>query len=232
MENAQIYEAITNAMNEIAPIAKRSRNTQQGFAYRGIDDVMNEIQPILIKNNIFIVPEVLEHLREERQTKSGGNLIYSVLKIKYTFFSKDGSSVCAIVIGEGMDSGDKASNKALAIGLKYALLQTFCIPTADVKDPDHDTPPPSTPKQPQPQAAPPKPQNPQQEADRKTLTELRRLLHETGVFHQSEIEIFETQAREAWKAGGEQRRMRLDALLMEVQDKIEKSTPHNDELPL
>lgn len=139
-----IYQAINAAMGEIEPIAKASTNQQQGFKYRGIDDIMNEIQSVIQKNGIFIVPTVLDMKREERQTKNGGNLLYSVLTIKFTFFSADGTSVDAVVIGEGMDSGDKASNKAMSVGLKYAILQVFCIPTAEAKDPDaesHDTAP-------------------------------------------------------------------------------------------
>jgi ElaB/YqjD/DUF883 family membrane-anchored ribosome-binding protein len=175
-------------MAEIQPVAKGNRNEQQKFMYRGIDDIMNEIQPILTKNKIFIVPEVLEHGREERDTKNGGHLIYSVLKIKYSFVAEDGSSVSAVVIGEGMDSGDKASNKALAVGLKYALLQTFCIPTADAKDPDHDTPPPSTPAQPQRQNPPPqKPQNINAEKA-KLIERLDELVHRSGLVAQSEMQ--------------------------------------------
>ncbi len=39
-----------------------------------------------------------------------------------------------------MDSGDKASNKAMSVAHKYAFLQVFCIPTKDDKDPEVDTP--------------------------------------------------------------------------------------------
>ena len=88
-----------------------------------------------------MVPQVLEQTREERQTSKGGNLIYSICKIKYIFYAEDGSSIEAIVIGEGMDSGDKATNKAMAIAMKYAMFQVFCIPTEEMKDPDSDTPP-------------------------------------------------------------------------------------------
>lgn len=35
-----------------------------------------------------------------------------------------------------MDSGDKATNKAMAIAFKYACFQVFCIPTEEMKDPD------------------------------------------------------------------------------------------------
>ena len=108
---------------------------------------MNVFQPILAKHKVFIVPQVLEQKREERTTSRGGNLIYSICKIKYTFYAEDGSNVEAIVIGEGMDSGDKATNKAMAIAMKYALFQVFCIPTEEMKDPDSETPPESKSKQ-------------------------------------------------------------------------------------
>ena len=44
-----------------------------------------------------------------------------------------------------MDSGDKATNKAMAIAMKYALFQVFCIPTEEMKDPDAETPEPTQP---------------------------------------------------------------------------------------
>lgn len=143
-----IYEAIASIMAKGCAIGKEKRNQQQGFLYRGIDDVMNAFNPLLAEHGVFVVPEVLEMNREERQTSKGGNLIYSVLRVKYTFYAADGSSVSAVVIGEGMDSGDKASNKAMAVAMKYAMFQVFCIPTEEMQDPDAQTPPPSRPKDP------------------------------------------------------------------------------------
>lgn len=141
-----IYQSITKIMEEVPSIGKTQKNKTQGFMYRGIDDVMNALQPLLAKNKVFIVPEILEQTREERTTSKGGNLIYSICKIKYKFYAEDGSSVEAITIGEGMDSGDKATNKAMAIAMKYALFQVFCIPTDEIKDPDSETPEQSTKK--------------------------------------------------------------------------------------
>ena len=136
MENPMIYSAIVDAMGQINAIAKGRSNSMQNFKYRGIDDVMNELHPILAKCGIFIVPTVLEEQRAEGKTSKGGIIYFTRLKIKFTFYAKDGSFFESVVIGEAMDSGDKASNKALSIGLKYALLQVFCIPTEDDKDPD------------------------------------------------------------------------------------------------
>lgn len=133
---AEIYQAIIGVMADIGAIGKDKKNAQQGFKYRGVDDVMNALQPVMVQHGLFVVPEIIDQKREERQTSRGGNLIYSVCTVRYTFYAKDGSSVQCVVIGEGMDSGDKATNKAMSIAFKYACFQVFCIPTEEMKDPD------------------------------------------------------------------------------------------------
>lgn len=132
----KIYEAISNVMAEIGAIGKEKKNLQQGFMYRGIDDVMNALQPALVKHKVFIAPEVISEQREERQTQRGGVLFYTRLEIVFRFYTVDGSFIETKVIGEAMDSGDKATNKAMSIGYKYACFQVFCIPTEEMKDPD------------------------------------------------------------------------------------------------
>lgn len=152
---SDIYQAITDIMSEGYAITKDKRNQKQGYVYRGIDDVMNTFQPLLAKHHVFVVPEVLERERQERVTykdgKQSGTLLYSILTMRYTFYAEDGSSVSAVVIGEGMDSGDKASNKAMSVAMKYAMFQVFCIPTEEMQDPDAETPEPSKPKAEQPE---------------------------------------------------------------------------------
>lgn len=149
-----IYQAITDIMSEGYAITKDKRNAQQGFQYRGIDDVLNTFQPLLAKHHVFVVPEVLDQQRQERTTGKGGSLLYSLLRMRYTFYAEDGSSVSAVVVGEGMDSGDKASNKAMSVAMKYAMFQVFCIPTEEMQDPDAETPEPSKPKAEQPSPEP------------------------------------------------------------------------------
>lgn len=145
-EKMNIYESITKCMEEIGAVGKDSVNKQQGFKYRGIDAVMNAINPALVHNHVFVVPEVLEQQRQERTTGKGTVLIYSICKIKFTFFAEDGTFIEAVTVGEGMDSGDKATNKAMAIAFKYACFQVFCIPTEEMKDPDGETPDPVQPQ--------------------------------------------------------------------------------------
>ena len=135
-KQAQIYTLMGKIMSEIGHVGKDSKNEQQGFKYRSIDAVYNAINPLLGKYGVFLSPEVLSKTREERTNKNGTVLAFTCLRMKYTFYAPDGSSVSCVVEGEGMDSGDKSSNKAMAVAHKYALLQTFCIPTEEAKDPD------------------------------------------------------------------------------------------------
>lgn len=142
----EITKALAAITAEVGSIGKNKRNEQQGFKFRGVDDLMNVLHPLFAKYGVIVIPEVLESTREERITAKGTALISSILRVKYHFTAIDGSEICAIVVGEGMDTADKASNKALAVAYKYACFQVFCIPTEEVAkaDPDCYTPDSST----------------------------------------------------------------------------------------
>jgi hypothetical protein len=140
MESAgEIYRLIPKVMQDVGAIAKGRKNQQQGYAFRGIDDVYNAMQGPLSRHGVFFVPEVLERSVVERTTKAGGALFYTTLKVKFTLYAADGSHVEAVTIGEAMDSGDKSSNKAQSAALKYAMLEIFCIATEAQEDADAAT---------------------------------------------------------------------------------------------
>lgn len=137
-----VYKAISAVMGELAQtgISKDRKNQQQGYAFRGIDDVYNALSPLLAKHGLVIMPRVLERDCVERTTAKGSALFYVTVKCEFDFVSvEDGSSHCVTVYGEAMDSGDKATNKAMSAALKYCCLQTFCIPTEGDNDADQTT---------------------------------------------------------------------------------------------
>lgn len=138
----EITKSLCAITAEIGALGKNKKNQQQGYAFRGIDDLMNTLHPLFAKYSVIVVPEVLESIREERVTAKGAALLSAILKVRYHFTAMDGSEICATVIGEGMDTADKASNKAMAVAYKYACFQVFCIPTEEIKaaDPDNYTP--------------------------------------------------------------------------------------------
>ena len=142
----QIYKLLPRAAYKVGAITKEKRNAQQGFNFRGIDDVYNAIHPVFAELGITPVPQVIESRREERSTAKGGNLIYTVLTVAVYFYAPDGTSVKAIVQGEAMDMADKSSNKAMSAAYKYACFQVLSIPTEEMEDADATTPEPSRPK--------------------------------------------------------------------------------------
>ena len=165
MENrGQIYELIGKAIGMIGAIGKDNVNQQQKFRYRGIDQVYNALNPVMAELGIFFCPEVLDMRREDRVTKNGTALTYTILTMKFTAYAPDGSSVSLTVMGEGMDSGDKGCNKAMSVAMKYAMFQLFCIPTEEMKDPDADVYEDVLPKGHSVQSANVRPQNAAQQA--------------------------------------------------------------------
>jgi hypothetical protein len=136
----QIYELIPQIMSEVGSIEKGKKNAQQGYKFRGIDDVFSAFQPLLAKHKVFYIPEVLASTTTDRESKAGNLMVYTNLQVAYTFYASDGSHVRAVVVGEASDSADKSSNKAMSAALKYALLQIFCVPTESMDDADAHTP--------------------------------------------------------------------------------------------
>lgn len=132
-------------MTEIGAIPKRGRNDSQGYAFRGIDDVMAAVQPVFSKHGVLVLPSVQE-MRTESIDRGQGKAAMQVVRllIDYKFIGPEGDHISATVVGEGMDTGDKASNKAMSAGFKYALCQALCIPTEEIAENDADRTSPDT----------------------------------------------------------------------------------------
>jgi len=146
MTNSLIHKKISKVMSSVGAIGKGRKNTMQNYTFRGIDDMYNVLNKHLSDNGIFFASEIVSEKREERVTKSGGNLIYTILRIKWTVYAEDGSNITTETVGEAMDSADKSSNKAMSASYKYAMMQLFCIPIDEPKDTENDTHEPSTKK--------------------------------------------------------------------------------------
>ena len=139
----QVYKAINAVQSELSVIGivKDKRNGQgAGYNFRGIDDVYNAIAPLLAKHGLCILPRVLTRECIERTSKSGGALFYITVEAEFDFVSsEDGTKHTVKTFGEAMDSGDKATNKAMSADYKYACFQAFSIPTESRDDADYQT---------------------------------------------------------------------------------------------
>jgi hypothetical protein len=141
---SQIFELIPKVMADIGAVAKTRKNEQQKYMFRGIEDLYQAAHPAMVKHGVFCAPQVMERTeyRYEKTNEYGktSTWLHVALKICHSFCAPDGSNVQVITMGEGLDNSDKASNKAMSAAMKYALIELFCVPTADVEDSDRTTP--------------------------------------------------------------------------------------------
>jgi len=137
-----VYKAINAVQAALAKtgISKANRNQQQGYNFRGIDDVYNALSPLLAEHGLCILPRVLGRTVAEHASKNGGVLFYVTVEAEFDFVcAEDGSKHTVKTFGEAMDSGDKATNKAMSAAYKYAAMQAFAIPTEGDNDADAQT---------------------------------------------------------------------------------------------
>ena len=140
-----IYKKMSDVMKDIGSVGKDQKNQAQGFKFRGIDQFVNALYPALTKHGVFMAPRCVkeDHEIKEVVRSSGKTAIdkHVTVMVEYDFYAEDGSKVTVGPIpAEGLDSGDKATNKALSSALKYALIQTFSIPTEDMAESDLESP--------------------------------------------------------------------------------------------
>lgn len=153
-----VVECLSTAMEEIRAVGKDSKNASQGFNFRGIDAVVNAASPAFRKVGVVVTPELRSVDYETVEVGNKRSLMQSCkVVVAYTFHGPAGDTITAVAPGEAMDSGDKATAKAMSVAFRIALLQALCIPTTE-KDSDEESYERSPrPAQEQPREAPGKP---------------------------------------------------------------------------
>lgn len=131
-----VVEALTGVMHDAGAVRKDGRNKDHGYNFRGIDAVMNACSPAFIKHGVVCVPKLQSIERSTVEVGRNRTLMGHVAVIvEFVFHGPDGDSIVAVAPGEAMDSGDKATAKAMSVAFRTALLQALCLPT-DEPDPD------------------------------------------------------------------------------------------------
>lgn len=139
-EQIEVYKAIAAIQGKLAQagIQKGRKNQQQGFAYRGIDDVYAALAPLMADHNLCILPRVTDKYAEERKSAKGGVLFYTAVTVDFDLVSAiDGSKHTVTAMGEAFDSGDKSIGKAQSYAYKAMAFMLFAIPVeGQDNDPD------------------------------------------------------------------------------------------------
>jgi hypothetical protein len=148
-----IYTAVNKIMAEVGYV-KKQRGANLNYTYAGEAALISALRPEMVENGIFChVAEIRDIVTREYTTGNGKAMVNVTLQGTVRFYhAPSGTYIDVVSCGEGSDTGDKATNKAMTGMYKYALRQTFCIETGD--DPDKER---SQERQPARQDAAPQP---------------------------------------------------------------------------
>jgi ERF superfamily len=134
----RVFTAINSVMRDAMPVGKNQRNTQQNYAFRGIDDVMSAMAGPLRTHGVFLLPSIVA-AKQERD----GKMTRTLITMQYRVYGPAGDCLVAEVPGEASDFADKSMNKAQSAALKYFLFALFMLPvdgrSIDDGDRDHPT---------------------------------------------------------------------------------------------
>jgi hypothetical protein len=135
-----VFELFADVKRKVGPVGKDSYNKQQKFRFRGVDAVVNAVAEALDDHGIILSPH-LDKLTYGT-VEVGNNrtrMAHAQVEVTYTAYGPGGDSFpMATVPGEAMDSGDKATPKAMSVAYRIALLQALNLPTGD-PDPDESS---------------------------------------------------------------------------------------------
>lgn len=134
-QHQNIHEAQLAVM-EAVPYLQKTSSKELKYTFAAESDLIHKVRGAMVENGVTVSPIAVSHIGSvELTSKTGtrGSLVRFALTYRFAH-SPSGTHIDVQTLGEAMDYGDKACNKAMTIGLKYALRQFLLIETGD--DPD------------------------------------------------------------------------------------------------
>lgn len=143
-----IYEKMSAITNELGVVAKNLNvDLGKGKSYKAVQekDVLDAVKPLEEKYRVYSYPKerkVIESGILEKEYANGiTKNMYLRIETTYEFVNLDKpeEKVTMTSFADGIDSGDKATGKAMTYSDKYSLLKAYKIATGD--DPDKEASP-------------------------------------------------------------------------------------------
>jgi hypothetical protein len=116
---------------------QKTRAEQLNYSFAGEAAILAALRPSMVKHGLTArVTKVKNVETRLYESKSGNPMVNTSLDLRVTFVhAPSGTRVNVWARGEGSDSGDKSTPKAMTGAFKYAFRQTFSLETGN--DPDH-----------------------------------------------------------------------------------------------
>lgn len=133
-----LYQKLAAITGEIGTVAKAGKNKEQGYNFIEYAAVAGLLRSLFAKYNVICLPKMGERQATEVTTSRGTRGTYVLIHFEFTFINGDKPEEREVIpwIGEALDYGDKATNKAATGALKYCLMRTFNVSEKGDEDPD------------------------------------------------------------------------------------------------
>ena len=135
--SAKVAKKIIEVMKQVDYLQKDGEvsYSRTRYNYLSEEKITTAVRAAMLDVGLVMYPVKMEIVGEkEAQTRGGTSRILNILNTYRIQDSDSGEYIDVPALGEGMDSGDKTSYKAMTGAFKYAQRQSFMIPTGD--DPD------------------------------------------------------------------------------------------------
>ena len=148
IKKMNIYEKMSAITNELGVVAKNLNvDMGKGKSYKAVQekDVLDADKPVEENYRVYSYPKerkVVDYGILEKETSYGTTKnMYLRIETTYEFVNLDNpdEKIEMTSYADGIDSGDKATGKAMTYSVKYSLLKAYKIATGD--DPDKDASP-------------------------------------------------------------------------------------------
>jgi hypothetical protein len=141
-DKPSVQEAVSRVIRDVGHrgVGKTGVNTDQGYSFRGIDDIVDTLSPILARHQLVIVPRVRSVDHDKRTSSTGRVNMFTTMIVDWLIVGPRGDELSATTVGLGADVSDKSANKAMTAAYKYLLSELFCIPNAGWDEGDLTTP--------------------------------------------------------------------------------------------
>ena len=148
IKEMNLFEKMSAITSELGVVAKNLNvDMGNGKTYKAVQekDVLDAVKPIEAKYRVYSYPKerkVVESGILEKETQYGiTKNMYLRIETTYEFVNLDNpeEKITMTSFADGIDSGDKATGKAMTYSDKYSLLKAYKIATGD--DPDKEASP-------------------------------------------------------------------------------------------
>lgn len=142
-EAKTVYEKILAVMSAVNYLNKDGFvETGKGKGYKALTDekVLAAVRPALVAAGLVILPVKMEQQRTDEQVKAydGSTKTNRITDVSVTYriinVSNPDDFVEVVSSGTGVDTQDKGIGKAMTYAKKYAILNSFLIPSGEDTD--------------------------------------------------------------------------------------------------